>query len=168
MGFGRYREWDLVPYRRLLGRAGRQPMEMAVAVVSITSGVLGLVFPDTISPAIRDALEPVPRMAYLILLALGGVIALWGDATRGVQGLMIERRGLFVLTVAFLVLVSCVFLTRGVGGVASALIPTVFIICTVGRIVQIGRDLRLLKEYDADRLATSDGKGLDGQGSDGV
>lgn len=128
-------------------------METAVAIVAAISGVSGLIFPSTVSPAISEALTQPWREVYLALLVLGGLTALIGTVRHGVQGLLIERWGLTVLAIGFTVLVTCVVLTRGWPGTVSALIPAVFIGCTVGRIVQIGHDLGMLKAYDADLVA---------------
>lgn len=136
-----------MPERLLKIRTGRQPHETLVVIATGLLGVVGLMLPHEVSGAIADALTPHWASVFWAGIALFAFITLWGIYKRRIDGLLVERAGLTVLTALYGGYVLILLTYRGWDALAGAALPLAFAIANVVRCFQIGNDLSLLKSY---------------------
>lgn len=153
-----------MPHRIARIRAGRHPHEILVAFTALFIGVTGVAFGGAMSPSLNATFGAPWRSVYFVGLAVGGAVTLWGIARRRIEGMLIERAGLWMLAMLFAAYSAAIIADRGVIGLAFALIPLSYTATTVMRCLQIGRDLELLKQY----LADIPSERTDGHGDDMV
>lgn len=139
--------------RLLKVRTGRQPHEISVMIAAILGGVLGVLFPEGVSPAISSLLPEVPTQIFFGMMAAFGVIVLVSMVKRTVDALLLERAGLFVLAFCFTAFALAIFVHSGFAGALSSVLPLAFAGANVWRVLQIGYDLKLLKSYLSEHSA---------------
>ncbi|MDB5733285.1 MAG: hypothetical protein JWQ03_3180 [Variovorax sp.] len=133
--------------RLLQVRTGRHPHELLILIASTVLGLVGTVLPGEISSAIATVMDGWTVHAFWAGLAVFAGASLYGILKRGVEGLLIERVGLFGLAMFYLAYSVAVIDYAGWGGLVSVALPLCFAIGNLGRIWQIRTDLRLVKSY---------------------
>lgn len=134
--------------RRLIQiRVNRQPHEVMVGVVAFLLGLVGLVWPELVSTSIARVLGEAWERGYFAAMAFGGVVTLVGLITRRVESLLIERVGQGTLAAMFAAYAVVLQYGRPVSFLYFAMLPAAFAIGCGVRTWQIGRDLRVLKEF---------------------
>lgn len=133
--------------RLLKIRTGRQPHELLVLLATVILGTVGTFLPEKISTAIAETFARPISSVYWAGLALFAGIALFGIIRRRVDGLLIERAALVVLTALYGAYVVAVISSSGLAGFAACALPLAFAIANVCRVFQIRRDLQLLASY---------------------
>jgi hypothetical protein len=140
-----------MPRRLLTVRTGRQPHEIGVLIVSVLVGVMGVATPNHVSPAVADALNGWIIHFYYGGLGFFAVMALWGITKKGIEGLLIERVGLTIVALYYIIFSICVFSYAGFpAGALAASLPIAYALASIVRGFQIRRDLVLIKAYLAD------------------
>lgn len=134
--------------RLLRIRTSRHPHEIMVTAIAVIVGALGAFMPHRISPAVNATFgEPEARVFYGLMAAFG-VMVLLSMLHRKVESLLLERAGLIGLGFFFAAYAVAIIADRGLAtGLFSAIIPACFTIANIARIIQIKRDLALLRAY---------------------
>lgn len=133
--------------RLLRVRTGRQPYEVAVLIVSIATGIVGVVLPEGISGAIDSEFNTFWSRSYWAALVLFAGITLAGIFRRRIEGLLIERGGLTVLSALYATYVYAAVATNGLAGIGASALPIAFTLASLARCWQIRNDLLLLTSY---------------------
>ncbi len=127
-------------------RSGRHPHEIALLVMSVVIGVLGLVFPGGVSPAPQGTLPGRILYAFFIGLIIAGATSLFGALRDSLSGLLWERFGLSMLTCLYLAYAVAVLTYTGSRGLTTALFVGSMAVASLVRVVQIVRDIKTVKE----------------------
>jgi hypothetical protein len=107
----------------------------------------GSIAPHRISNSVANEF-PWPWAAiYWGCMAFSGMITLYGIFDRKIDGLLIERAGLMLLTAVYGLFVYAVIQYAGLSGFVGAGFPIAFAIGNLWRCWQIRTDLVLLKSY---------------------
>lgn len=139
-----------MPGRLLRVRTGRHPHEILLVVAATLLGIVGAIFPESISDAVATAFPWPWSMALWIFMALSGLVTLWGIFNHKIEGLLVERAGLTLQATGIGLYVYCVFEYAGFSGLVSMVLPGAIIIGHLSRCWQIKRDLALLTAYMKD------------------
>lgn len=130
--------------RAVLVRSGRHPHEIALLVMSVVLGIVGILVSGSTSPGISSAFPGHTENFFYVGLSVSGAVALYGALLRNITGLLVERAGLIGLSCIFLGYTIAVFTNAGVRGTTSALFGLAFTVANIVRLVQISRDMKLL------------------------
>lgn len=133
--------------RLLAVRSGRHPHEILILIAASLIGLIGILFPDTISPAISQIFNTNGSRIFFGGMFAFAAIALYGVWKRKVEGLMIERGCLIALTCFFTAYSLSVLFHTGLTGVIASILPLSFAIANICRIVQIRTDIIYIQSY---------------------
>lgn len=139
-----------MPSRLLRVRTGRHPHEIAILSASAIIGILGILFPENISNSVTHVLPWPWALIFWGVLASFAFVTLWGVFNSKIEGLLVERAGLIVVTIMYGIFIYCVLSYAGIGGAVSAILPGAYLVGNIARCIQIRRDLVLLKSYLTD------------------
>jgi predicted lysophospholipase L1 biosynthesis ABC-type transport system permease subunit len=133
--------------RLLRIRTGKHPHEILVVFASSVLGLAGSIAPHRISIAIHSEFAYPWAMVFWMMMAIFSLITLYGILNHRVEGMLIERAGLIVLSALYGMYVFAVLSYAGWMGVASTVLPLAFAIGNLSRCWQIRTDLALLTSY---------------------
>jgi hypothetical protein len=118
---------------------GRHPHEVAVALYSLLVGIVGFTLPTGISRSIATMFPYGWDYVYFGLLIVAGGMVLIGVFNRKIEGALLERSGLLVLTCLFLAYAIAVMIVGGQLGFVAAMFSLSYSVANVVRAVQITR-----------------------------
>lgn len=118
---------------------GRHPHEVAVALYSLLVGIVGFTLPSSISRSIATMFPHGWDYVYFALLVVAGVTVLIGIFNRRIEGALMERIGLLLLTFLFVAYSIAVMIVGGQLGFVAAMFSMSYAVANVVRSVQITR-----------------------------
>ena len=120
---------------------GRHPHEVAIALYSVMVGIVGLAIPSGISRSIQTIFPDGWAYVFFGLLVAAGAITLIGIFNSRIEGALMERTGLIVLTWLLIAYAIAVLSTGGQLGFVAVMFPVAYAVANVVRSVQISRDI---------------------------
>ena len=126
----------------------RHPHEILLGATCKIVGILGLVFPETISPGLRSAFPGDLVKWWFVGLILSGGLILFGIFTEGILGPLMERIGLGVSAAFFLAYIVAVLSNSGMRGLTATTLPMAYTIANVVRMFQITSALRRWSRHE--------------------
>lgn len=108
----------------LVNRAGRHPHEVALLSVCLVFGPVGLAAKDKVSGAAIQSLPDALGYAFFALMLLGAAMGMAGLFLpfKGVKGPLVERTGLWLLTLVWYVYALLGLATTGLRALGFALV----------------------------------------------
>ena len=127
-------------------RPGIHPHEIVMAGMSAGSGIVELAFQSNASSAITNAFPGWFYVMFFGGLILGGLATLYGISRDKLEGVLIERAGLALLSAMYLAYAIAVVGLFGERGVMASVMPLAVAIANAVRVWQIGRSIKLYRD----------------------
>jgi hypothetical protein len=108
----------------LVNRAGRHPHEVALLSVCLVFGPVGLIAKDKVSGTAIQSLPGVLGYLFFVLMTLGAGMGVAGLFLpfKGVKGPLVERTGLWLLSLVWYVYALLALATSGLRALGFALV----------------------------------------------
>lgn len=123
-------------------KTGRQPHEVALLIGCLLFGLAGTIAFDAVAVTSLRALPEAFGQVFFVLLAVGAAVPLVGIFKPGLEGPLIERIGLWVLTIQNVFFAAAVAVTSWPRGFGFIVMMTMLAVANVVRALQIPRQLR--------------------------
>lgn len=123
---------------------GRQrPHEILICFAAILTGVVGLLSPDSVSPAIAQAFPGVLSGIYFLSLISSGLVTLYGAYTTTITSPLLERAGLFAMALFVFAYALSLLARNGQMAIIATIMPTA---CAIANLIRVWQITRAIKE----------------------
>lgn len=142
-------------HRLLRLHGSRHPHEILTSAWTAVVGVIGfvlLVVTGTgISTTISRAMHEPWEYAFYVGLIVSSATVLYGVfRKKKIDGLLIERVGLFLQAAMYLVYSVVILTESGFTSLLATVLPTALVAANVIRVWQVNSDLKIIQEYLSD------------------
>lgn len=127
-------------------RIDRNPFSLLLIFLATTGGITRLLS-HTPPSILEGKIPPILLYLWFVLLAIGGVITFIGVGWRDLlTGVIIERVGIWLWIGGAILYSSILCIYGGWAGVGGATYTYAFAVVAIWRVMQINKDLRLIRE----------------------